>query len=110
MAIIVQAPAITKEQRSPSQKKEMPVVESSFIQNFSYDAQSQQLTVTMKTGGTYVHPEVSLGVWEQLIKAPSKGSFYAHAIKGRTPATRTVTKTVGPALPKAYQEEEKGDD
>src|SRR5436190_2195456 len=95
MAIIVQHPDIAKALQPASQMKELPVVESSFIQNFSYDSTNFQLTVTMKNGGQYTHWYFYPGMWEQLIQSPSKGKFYADVIKGKHPSTRIVNKTVG---------------
>jgi hypothetical protein len=68
---------------------EMQYVQSSGIEMIGYDAEVQQLHITYKKSGTYVYASVSPSVWEQLLAAPSKGTFVNTFIK---PAYQVVSK------------------
>ena len=56
-------------------------VDSSAIRAVGYDGST--LTVEFHTGRTYDHPGVPYSVYEGLMQAPSKGSFYNSYIRGR---------------------------
>ena len=56
--------------------------ESSNIARFTYDSQSQIMTVEFKTGGTYNYYDIAQPIFEQMKSAPSKGQFLAQQIKG----------------------------
>ncbi len=82
----------------PSQKsrtQDLPPSQSSWIQDFKYDAQTLQLTVTLKGGSEYVYWNLPPQIYEELVKAPSKGSFFAKNIKGRFSSHATIKKPVG---------------
>jgi hypothetical protein len=94
MAIVVQNPALSA-RSSTTGKTEMPIAQSKFLMDASYDPQSLQLTVTMKNGAQYIHFYVYPAVMEQFMTARSKGEFYSKNIKGKHPSTRVITKAVG---------------
>lgn len=100
MAIVVQNPALTKNQKATSHMREMPIAKSQFLQNVSYDPKNLQMTVTMKNGAQYVYSQVNPGVMEDFIKAGSKGEFYSKVVKGQYSASRQITKNIGKAIKK----------
>lgn len=81
---------------APAQVIEQPIGDSSWIAKIKYDPAQLQLTVTTKRGDEYVHFMVYPMTVDQFLQAPSKGTFYAQAIKGKGLSTRIITKTVGP--------------
>lgn len=93
MAIVIQNQAFQTAQQQGI--REIPVVESSYLQKFSYNPTTLQLTVTMKQGGEYTYFNVSPSTVDELAQSKSKGSFYANVIKTQGPATRTVDKRIG---------------
>lgn len=97
MASINQHPAFG--QQSTKGIREIPCVESSFIQNFRYDPSTFQLSVTMKNGAQYLHFYVYPMMIDQLMAAPSKGKFYADVIKkSGAPSTKITHKEIGPQV------------
>jgi KTSC domain len=72
--------------------------DSSWIAKIKYDPAQLQLTVTTKRGDEYVHFMVYPMTVDQLLQSPSKGKFYAQAIKGKGLSTKVVTKSTGAAL------------
>jgi len=60
---------------------EMVYVESSNIEAVGYDEASQELHVQFLSGGYYVYNGVPRDVFDQLMAAPSKGSFLNREIK-----------------------------
>lgn len=99
MALIVQHPKIQQSQTQGG-KRDEPVAHSSFIQNISYDSQSLQLTVTMKSGGQYQYFYVMPNVAEDFIQARSKGEYYSKIIRGKHQSTRTISKNIGKPVQK----------
>lgn len=77
---------------------DIPIADSSFLQNIKYDPVTYQMTVTMKNGAQYVHFYVYPQTFQQLMESPSKGKFYAQAIKGKNPASKVVIKNIGPQV------------
>lgn len=61
---------------------EMVVVASSNVGAVGYDPHLQQLHVRYLSGRTYVYSDVPEGVYQELLAAPSKGSFLNRAVKG----------------------------
>jgi len=57
--------------------------ESSTIEHFGYDRESQVLKVSFKSGTTYDYYDIPEQVFESLKIAPSKGQFLAQQIKGK---------------------------
>jgi len=58
-------------------------VSSTSIAEIGYDEQSQTLEVQFRRGGIYQYFDVTPGVYEQLMAAPSMGQFVAEQVKGR---------------------------
>lgn len=56
---------------------------SSNIESAKYDADTETLTVTFKSGGTYTYPGVSAEVWEAFDTADSPGSYFHSHIRGK---------------------------
>ncbi len=76
---------------------DVPIGDSSFLQNMKYDAANSQLTITMKSGAQYVHFSVNPQTFQAMCEAPSKGKFYADVIKkSGNPSQTIVSKSVGP--------------
>jgi KTSC domain len=60
---------------------EMIPVRSSTIEAVGYDETSLVLHVRFLSGGTYEYIGVPQTIFQQLIQAPSKGSFFDTSIK-----------------------------
>lgn len=56
-------------------------VQSSNIQDVSYDAKSQTMVVTFHGGSKYLYRDIPDGVYQRLISAGSKGSYFAQYIR-----------------------------
>lgn len=56
-------------------------VQSSNIEDIEYDVELQELTVKFLSGSTYVYFGVPEAVWEDLMNASSKGSYFYHNIR-----------------------------
>ena len=93
-AQVIQHPAFASAQ-GPSKKTEMPIGDSSFLQLVTYDPQSFQMTVTMKSGAQYQYFQVYPQVMEDFMQARNKSKYYADAIRGKMQGTRTIDKTIG---------------
>lgn len=61
---------------------EMIYVDSSNVEAIGYDDATQELHVRFLSGGYYVYSEVPRHVFDDLMSAPSKGSFLNREIKG----------------------------
>ena len=61
---------------------EMTPVASSNVQAVGYDVSTQSLHVSYLNNRTYVYSDVPQGVFEELLRAPSKGSYLNRAVKG----------------------------
>jgi len=55
---------------------------SSNLQRFMYNKESQTLTVEFKNGGVYEYYDVPAHIYEGLSTSDSKGSYLYHHIKG----------------------------
>jgi hypothetical protein len=60
---------------------EMIYVDSSNIEAIGYDEDSQELHVQFLSGGYYVYYEVPRQIFDDLLMAPSKGSFLNREVK-----------------------------
>jgi hypothetical protein len=60
---------------------EMIFVDSSNIEAVGYDESTQELHVRFLSGGYYVYHEVPREIFDNLLGAPSKGSFLNREIK-----------------------------
>jgi hypothetical protein len=61
---------------------EMIFVDSSNIEAIGYDDSAQDLHMRFLTGGYYVYHGVPRTVFDELMSAPSKGSFLNREVKG----------------------------
>lgn len=61
---------------------EMQYVDSSNIEAIGHDAAAQELHVRFLSGDTYVYHGVPQEVYDELMAAPSKGSYLNRMIKG----------------------------
>lgn len=61
---------------------EMNYVDSSNIEAIGHDNDAQELYVRFLSGATYVYHGVPKEVYENLMAAPSKGSFLNREVKG----------------------------
>jgi len=60
---------------------EMQYVDSSNIEQVGYDADQSELHVVFNDGSHYVYQGVPGEVFEEMINAPSKGSFLNREVK-----------------------------
>ena len=72
-----------KRAKEEQQVPDMQYVDSSNIEAIGYDGASRELHVRFLNGATYVYSDVEDGVFEELLQAPSKGSYLNRNIKGR---------------------------
>jgi KTSC domain-containing protein len=54
---------------------------SSNLQSGTYDTDSRELVIVFNNGGQYRYSDVPPNIWEDLITAPSAGSFFHHNIR-----------------------------
>ena len=68
---------------------EMTSVESSLLDKVGYDPETKTLVIQMNNSSDrYVYSDVPQAVYDNLMDAPSKGSFYVKKIKGQYPSQR----------------------
>lgn len=60
---------------------EMIYVDSSNIEAVGYDEDTQELHVWFLSGGYYIYRDVPRDIFDQLMYAPSKGSFLNREVK-----------------------------
>ncbi len=60
-------------------------VRSSDIRSVGYDPASRTLEVEFNSGGVYQYSDVPETVYQDFMRATSKGSYFHHHIKGRYP-------------------------
>ena len=61
---------------------EMIFVESSNIEAIGYDDDTQELHVQFLPSGHYIYSDVPREMFDNLMNAPSKGSFLNREVKG----------------------------
>lgn len=66
----------------------MPMLRSSNLLSADYDAQTQTLTISFRSGGTYAYRGVDPETYQGLLGAPSAGSYFAAVIKDGYPFQR----------------------
>jgi hypothetical protein len=59
------------------------LLSSSAIVSAGYDRESQQLEVEFQSGRIYRYREVPPGVFDFLLRAPSKGGYFNRMVEGR---------------------------
>lgn len=77
-----------KPSRPQRKTKCIETPESSSIARFCYDDRKHVLIVEFKHGGVYNYYDVPQQVFEQMIRAPSKGSFFLENIREEYDYTR----------------------
>jgi hypothetical protein len=60
-------------------------VESSLIRSVGYDLDASVLEVELMTGNVYEYYDVPLSVYDELMDAPSKGSYFNEFIRDMYP-------------------------
>jgi hypothetical protein len=60
---------------------DMQWVDSSNLEQVGYDEAKMELYVGFKGGETYVYQDVPQSIFDQLMTAPSKGSFLNREVK-----------------------------
>lgn len=100
MAKVIQSKEI-KKARNPTIKEHGLIEDSVFMQQATYNEDSQQLTITMKNGGQYIYSGIFKSLFDDFLEAPSKDKFYNQMIKGNDgPATKIINKDVGKRVKK----------
>lgn len=61
---------------------------SSTIRTIRYNHESEQLTITFKSGGSYAYQKVPEKMFKLLVESRSKGKFFAAWIKDKFPVTK----------------------
>jgi hypothetical protein len=67
---------------------EMQPVASSNVQSIGYDENTETLYIRFLNGSLYIYKNVPIMVYEQLLGAPSVGSYMHRNIKGVFPYER----------------------
>lgn len=60
---------------------DMQWVDSSSLEKVGYDEDKLELHIVFKSGSSYVYRDVPPHIFDQLIEAPSKGSFFNREVK-----------------------------
>ncbi|MES2254171.1 MAG: KTSC domain-containing protein [Pseudomonadota bacterium] len=66
------------------------IVESSVIRAMGYDADLALLEIEFVSGDLYRYHFVPRRVWNELRNAPSKGAYFANAIREKFPTARVT--------------------
>jgi len=77
--------------------KEWTPVNSSFINEVSYNENSKILKVKIKTGGfikQYTFPNIPQDIYDKFMEAPSKGNFFNTIIKRKYDHLKTASKDI----------------
>ncbi len=61
----------------------MPTVDSAAIERIEYDELSQRLLITFAGGKTYKYYDVPRSVYENFLRAESKGGFFNRCVRDR---------------------------
>ena len=61
----------------------MPNVISSSLRSANYDDRTATLIIVFRNGGRYLYKDVPRTLYEALLSAPSKGSYFDAYIKDR---------------------------
>lgn len=74
--------------RNHTDKIAREMVASSVIQAMGYDADLALLEIEFVSGDVYRYHFVPRRIWNELRHAPSKGAYFANAIREKFPTTR----------------------
>lgn len=66
----------------------MPNVVSSSLKSATYNDKTSTLIIVFRNGRRYLYPGVPRAMYEELLVAPSKGSYFDDHIKDRYPFSR----------------------
>lgn len=69
----------------------MRTAQSSHIQNYEYQADSQVLTVTFLNGATYQYPGVSFEAYNQFMQSGGSGTAFWSYIRRRYPGSKMAS-------------------
>lgn len=84
----VEKKAEAKEEAKAAAPGELQKVESSVIDSVGYDPATQDLTIVLVKGETYVYHKVPEKVYKGLMAADSKGKFFQKKIKDKFEFTK----------------------
>ncbi len=66
----------------------MPALRSSNLSAVEYDAETQTLEITFRSGSVYTYSGVNEGTYDGLMAAPSPGAYFAQNIKDKFSFTK----------------------
>lgn len=66
----------------------MQTSQSSHLQNYDYDANTQMLTITFSNGAVYQYPGVSFDDYNRLSQSGGSGTAFWGFIRGKYTATK----------------------
>ena len=67
---------------------ERKAVQSKDLAIVGYDPEKSELEVTFRAGGVYVYSNVPADIYQQLLSAPSHGTFFNKNVKDLFPAQK----------------------
>jgi hypothetical protein len=70
-------------------------VESTTLRSLAYDGGRGVLQLEFRTRAIYLYYGVPAAVYESLLSAPSKGSYFNRAIRGRFPYALWISAQTG---------------
>jgi KTSC domain len=73
--------------------------ESTALHSAAYDEETEELTVRLRTGRTYVYHGVPEFEYDRLVSADSAGQYYNHRIKDEYPFSEIIHYERSPAPP-----------
>jgi excisionase family DNA binding protein len=69
-------------------EEEMPVAQSSHLQSYDYDIESQTLTIQFQNGSTYTYSGVPLTEFNNMVQSGGAGTYFWSKIRNNYPTTR----------------------
>jgi hypothetical protein len=66
----------------------MPVPQSSHLSSYSYDADSQTLTIQFHNGAIYQYTNVPATEYDNFKQSGGTGTYFVHKIKHQYPMTK----------------------
>lgn len=80
---------------------------SSYLAKADYSPEALQLTIYFKSGSSMTYWPVQSDTWEAFQQAPSVGSFYAKAIKGKFQSVAITSPLKASSLPRSHNDRRK---
>jgi lysyl-tRNA synthetase class 2 len=68
----------------------MPVAQSSHLQNYEYDPNTQTLTVEFQNGAVYNYAGVPVTEYNDMVQSGGAGTYFWAKIRYRYPTTKVV--------------------